>query len=92
MNETLLFLVYAVSGGVTCAAVYHWRWRIALAILTGGLITTIGWLLIFRFTAGELRPNWVRLDLSLNLTFGLIFAALGAALGRWLRSRRGSAK
>ena len=89
MNETLLWLVYAVSGGVAFAAVHYWRWRIALAVLTGGLVTTIGWLLIFRLTDEETRPDWVRLDLSLNLSFGLIFAALGAALGWWLVRRRG---
>lgn len=88
MNETLLFLVYAVSGGMAFAAVYRWRWRIYLAVLAGGLITTIGWLLLFRFTEEEMRPDWVRLDLSLNLTLGLIFAVVGAALGRRFLARR----
>ena len=91
MNETLLWLVYAVSGGVAFAAIYFWRWRIAMAVLAGGLITTIGWILIFRFTEEEKRPEWVQLDLSLNVTFGLIFAAFGAALSWWLRTRRESA-
>jgi hypothetical protein len=45
--------------------------------------------LLFRFTEEEKRPNWIKLDLSLNLSFGLIFAASGAALGWWLLSRRG---
>ena len=89
MNETLLWLVYAISGGVAFAAIYYRRWRISLAVITGGLITFIGWLLLFRFAAEEDRPDWVRLDLSLNLSFGLIFAALGAALGWWFLSRRG---
>ena len=88
MNETQLWLVYAISGGVAFAAIYYWRWRIAMAVLTGGLITTIGWILVFRFTEAEKRPAWVRLDLSLNLTFGLIFAGAGAALGWRLRTHR----
>jgi cytochrome c biogenesis protein CcdA len=87
LNETLLWLLYAVSGGVAFAAVYYRRWRISLAVITGGLITVIGWLLLFRFTDEEKRPAWIRLDLTLNLTFGLILAALGAGLGWWLMSR-----
>jgi hypothetical protein len=89
LNETLLWLLYAVSGGAAFAAIYYRRWRISLAVLTGGLITVIGWLLLFRFTDAERRPDWIRLDLSLNLSFGLIFAALGAALGWRLLSRPG---
>lgn len=91
MNETLLWLLYLVSGITAFAASYYWRWRIALAVLTGGLITAIGWLLLFRFTDEEMRPEWVRLDASLNLTFGLIFAGLGAALGWRLVQRRNRA-
>lgn len=88
MNETLLWLVYLASGGLAFAAIYYWRWRIVLAVLAGGLLTAIGWLLIFELTAEEMRPDWVRVDLSLNLTFGLIFAVFGAALGRWFLTRR----
>ena len=88
MNETLLWLLYVISGGIAFATIYYWRWRIALAVLTGGLVTTIGWLLIFRFTDEEKRPDWVRLDFSLNVTFGLIFAAAGAVIA-WRSLRRG---
>jgi hypothetical protein len=56
-------------------------------VLSGGLITLIGWLLLVRFTEVEKRPDWVRLDVSLNLSFGLIFAASGAALHWRLLSR-----
>ena len=87
MNETLLWLVYALGGGVSFAGIRYRRWRVAMAVLAGVLLTAIGWLLIFRFTEVEKRPEWVRLDVSLNLTFGLIFAVAGAALGRWLLSR-----
>jgi cytochrome c biogenesis protein CcdA len=89
LNETLLGLVYLASGGAAFAAVYRLRWRIALSVLIGGLITAIGWLLIFRFTDEEKRPDWIRLDLSLNLTLGLIFAVFGAAIGWRLLNRRG---
>jgi hypothetical protein len=88
LNETLLWLVYLASGGLAFAAIYYWRWRIFLAVFAGGLVTAIGWLLIFRFTDEELRPDWIRLDLSLNLTLGLIFAVFGAALARWFLARR----
>jgi hypothetical protein len=89
LNETLLWLLYAVSGGVAFATVYYCRWRIWQAVLTGGLLTVIGWILLFRLTEEEKRPDWVRLDLSLNLSFGLIFTALGAAIAWRLLSRPG---
>ncbi len=88
MNETLLWLVYALSGGLAFAAIYYWRWRIVLAVVAGGLVTAIGWLLVFRFTDEAMRPDWVRLDVSLNLTFGLIFAFAGGALGKLMHARR----
>jgi hypothetical protein len=88
LNETLLWLLYCVSGGLAFTAVSRWRWHIAWAVVAGGLVTMIGWLLIFRFTEEERRPDWLKLDLSLNVTFGLIFAAFGAALGWWLLKRR----
>ena len=88
MNETLLWLLYCVSGVLAFAATYRLRWRIFVAVVTGGLITAIGWLLIFYFTDEEKRPQWIRLDLSLNLTFGLMFAAAGAFIGQRLLSRQ----
>ena len=88
MNETLLWLGYCISGGLAFAAIYYWRWRIVLAVAAGALVTAIGWLLLFRFTDEAMRPDWIRVDLSLNLTFGLMFAVFGAALGRWLLARR----
>lgn len=88
MNETLLWLLYCVSGSLAFAAIYYWRWRPLWSVLSGGLITMIGWILIFRFTEEEKRPDWLKLDLSLNLTFGFIFACFGAALAWWLLKRR----
>jgi cytochrome c biogenesis protein CcdA len=88
LNETLLWLVFVASGGVAFAAVYYRRWRVWLAVVIGGLLTVVGWLLLFRFTDEEKRPNWIRLDLSLNICFGLFFAGLGAGLGWWLLTRR----
>ena len=90
MNETLLWLLYCLSGALAFAAVYYWRWRPAWAVISGGLVSTIGWLLIFRFTDEETRPDWIKLDLSLSVTFALIFAVFGAALGTWLLKRRAS--
>ena len=91
MTESLFWLVYAVSGALAFCGVYYWRWRVALAILAGCLVTAIGWLLIFRFTDEEKRPTWLKVDLSLNLSLGLIFAAVGAGVAWWLLSRRDGA-
>ena len=90
MNETLLWLLYCVSGLLAFAAVYRWRWHIGWSVLSGGLLTAVGWILIFVLTEEEKRPNWVKLDASLNITFALIFAAIGAGLAWWLRNRRAS--
>ena len=89
MNETLLWLVYLLSAAASFAGVRYRRWRVPIAVLAGTLITAIGWILLFVLTAAEKRPDWVRLDLSLNLSFGLFFAIAGAVLGRfvWLRRR-----
>ena len=89
MNETLLWLLYCVSGGLAFAAVYYWRWHVGLAVLAGGLMTGAGWAVIYQFTDEEKRPPWVRLDVTLNITFGLIFAALAAVLAKRLVTRRG---
>jgi hypothetical protein len=91
LNETILWLLYCVGGVLAFAAVYYWRWRIILAILPGVLVTGAGWALLYRLTDEEKRPDWVQLDLSLNLCFGLIFAGFGAALGWWRLNRRGGA-
>ena len=88
MNETLLWLLYCVSGILAFAAVHYWRWHTVLAIIAGGVLTGAGWALLYRLTEEEKRPEWIKLDLSLNITFGLIFAVFGAALGWWLLRRR----
>jgi hypothetical protein len=91
LNETLLWLLYCVGGVLAFSAIYYWRWRIFFAVLAGGVLTGAGWALLYRLTDEEKRPDWVRLDLSLNLTFGLIFATAGAMLAGWFASRQGSA-
>lgn len=87
MNENLLWLLYCVSGVLAFASVYRSSWPIGLALLWGLLITGTGWALIYQLTEEEKRPDWVQLDLTLNLTFGLIFAAAGAGLAKYLITR-----
>ena len=88
MNETLLWLLYCLSGGVAFAGVYARQWQIVWALLAGGLVTAVGWMLIFQLTDEDKRPNWIKLDLSLNISFGLIFALIGAVSAWWLVSRQ----
>jgi hypothetical protein len=88
LNETLLWLLYCVSGLLAFASVHKSGWPIGLALLWGLLITGAGWALIYQLTEEEKRPDWVQLDLTLNLTFGLIFAAAGAGLAKYLITRR----
>lgn len=87
MNETILWLLYFASGVVAFVAAYRLNWRITTASVAGAAVTLAGWLLLYRATVEEKRPNWARLDLSLNLAFALIFAAAGAALATLLVSR-----
>ena len=90
MNETLLWLLYCASGGLAFAATYYARLGIIFGVLAGGLLTGAGWAFLYHFTDEERRPQWIRVDLSLNLTFGLIFAAAGAVIGQKLLARRGT--
>jgi hypothetical protein len=88
LNETLLWILYCVSGLLAFAATYHARSGIILGVLAGGLLTGAGWAFLYHFTDEEKRPQWIRVDLSLNMTFGLMFAAAGAILGQKLLARR----
>ena len=79
------------AAGTVITALRADRWGRRRTLIVLGLLTGAGWALLYRLTEEEKRPDWVRLDLSLNVTFGLIFAGIGAALGWWLQTRRGSA-
>ncbi len=87
MNETLLWLLYLVSAVVGFIAVQKLGWRLVPAMLVGTLISIVGWALIFLLTAEDQRPEFWRLDLSLNASFALIFAGAGAALAFAMKDR-----
>jgi uncharacterized membrane protein len=87
LNETLLWLLYLVSAVVAFLAVQKFGWRLVPSMLAGTLVTVLGWLLIYLLTAEAKRPDFWRLDLSLNASFALIFAGAGAALAFAMKSR-----
>ena len=87
MNETLLWLLYLVGAAAAFAAVHKLDWRIVPSTIAGTLPTLLGWGLLYLLTAEDKRPNWWRVDLSLNLSFALIFAACGAAVAFALHTR-----
>ena len=87
MNETLLWLLYLVSAVTAFLIVQKLGWRIVTSMLAGTAVTVVGWALIFALTAEDQRPEFWRLDLSLNASFALIFAGAGAALAFALKSR-----
>ena len=87
MNETLLWLLYLVSGGVAFAAVHKAGSRLVPAMLAGTMVTILGWGLLYLLTAEDKRPEFWRLDLSLNASFALIFAGAGAALAFAMKDR-----
>ena len=87
MNETLLWLLYLVSAVTGFLAVQKLGWRLVPSMLAGTLITVLGWLPIYLLTTEDQRPDFWRLDLSLNASFALIFAGAGAALAFALKSR-----
>jgi uncharacterized membrane protein len=87
LNETLLWLLYLVTAVVAFFAVQKLGWRLVPSMLTGTLVTVLGWLVIYLLTAEDKRPDFWRLDLSLNASFALIFAGAGAALAFAMKSR-----
>ena len=87
MNETLLWLLYLVSAAVAFFIVQKLGWRLVPSMLAGTLVTVLGWLVIYLLTAEDKRPDFWRLDLSLNASFALIFAGAGAALAFAMKSR-----
>ena len=87
MNETLLWLLYLVSAVVGFLMVQRLGWRLVPSMLAGTLVSVLGWVLIYLLTAEDQRPDFWRLDLSLNASFALIFAGAGAALAFALKSR-----
>jgi hypothetical protein len=91
LNETILWLLYLVGAAVAFAAVHKFDWRIVPSTVAGTVPTLLGWGVLYLLTAEDKRPNWWRVDLSLNLSLALIFAACGAALAFALqyRSSRG---
>ena len=86
MNETLLWLLYLVSALVAFLTVQNLGWRIVPSIFAGTAVSVVGWAL-YALAAEENRPEFWRLDLSLNASFALIFAGAGAALAFALKSR-----
>lgn len=87
MNETLVWLLYLVSAAVSFLTVHKLGWRIVPSMLAGTLVTVVGWALLYLLTAGDKRPPFWRVDLSLNASFALIFAGAGAALALAMRNR-----
>ena len=87
MNETLLWLLYFLSGAAAFAIIFFQRWPITAAMLIGTSVTIAGWAFLYLLAAEDSRPEWWKLDLSLNACFGLIFAAAGAALAHVLLLR-----
>ena len=87
MNETLLWLLYLVSAAVGFLAVQKLGWRLVPAMLVGTLVSIVGWALLYLVTGEDQRPEFWRLDLSLNASFALIFASAGAALAFAMKDR-----
>ena len=87
MNETLLWLLYLVSAVVAFVTVQKLGWRLVPSMFAGTLVTVLGWLVIYLLTVEDKRPDFWRLDLSLNASFALIFAGAGAALAFAMKSR-----
>ena len=88
MTEAILWLLYVIGAAAAFAAVHKLGWRIVPSTLVGAVPTLLGWLVLYFTMAEDDRPNWWRLDLSMNLSFAIIFAACGAALAMFVLSRQ----
>jgi hypothetical protein len=87
LNETILWLLYAVGAASAFVAVHKLGWRIVPSTLVGAVPTLLGWLALYFLTAEDDRPAFWRLDLSMNFSLALIFAACGAAAAFTLQYR-----
>ena len=89
MNETLVWLVYLMSGAVAFALVRLRGWRITPAILSGTVISLLlMWLPLRLLTPRDQANYWFQVDLALNATFCVIFAGAGAAIAYALQARQ----
>jgi len=88
LSETLLWLFYLLGAGAAFLAVQRGGLRLVPAILAGTSVTIAGWVLLYALAAGDARPAYWQVDLSLNASFALIFAAAGAALAFAIKSRQ----
>ena len=88
MSETLLWLVYLVSGGIAFALVRLRGWKITPAIVSGTVISLVLlWLPLHLLTPRDEANYWFQVELALNATFCVIFAGAGAAIAYALQSR-----
>ena len=88
MTETLLWLLYVVGAAAAFAAVHRLRWGIVPSTVAGAVPALLGRVALYFTMAEDDRPNFWRLDLSMNLSFAIIFAACGAALAMFVLSRQ----
>ena len=88
MNQTLLWLLYLISAAVAFLTVHKLGWRMVPSMLAGTMVTVIGWGLLYLLTAEDKRPDFWRVSLSLDASFGLIFAAAGAAAAFAMKHRQ----
>jgi len=88
LSESLVWLVYLLSGVAAFLAVQYAGWRIVPSILAGAFVTAVGWIILYYVTPLDDRPPWFETQLALNICFGVIFAGAGAALGQFIAWRR----
>jgi hypothetical protein len=89
LSETLVWVLYLITGALAFAAVYRLGWPMTWSMLAPTVLTTLIWYLAVEFVGKEENePAWINVDLALNASFSLIFAGAGAALGMYLRTRK----
>jgi hypothetical protein len=91
LSETLVWLLYVLSGVAAFLAVYYTGWRIVPSMLAGALVTAVGWTLLYYVTPLDDRPAWFNVQLALNACLGLIFAGAGAAAAQFVVMKRNRA-
>lgn len=88
MTNTLLWLVYVVSGVVAFILVYRQRWRLFTSMLAGTGVGILLSLLVLVAFPKDANP-WFQVELAMNGSLSLIFAGAGAAIAYAIRESRG---
>lgn len=88
MSNTLLWLIYLISGVIAFVLVYKQRWSLVPSMLAATAAGVLLSLLVMLAVPKEEASGWFQVELAMNGSLSLIFAGVGAAIAYALRTSR----